>query len=449
SWSGRRRQKSSLPTNWPLVGMLPELLLNIHRIYDYFTEILEESGGTLEIKGPWFAHMDMLGTCDPDNIHNRLSKKFSNFRKGPDFIKIFDALGDGIFNSEGESWKTQRKTALPPSRLPQRFTYDTACKLVLGHDPTVLSIDLPEYPHQTLFGDGGEAVFYRHFLPESCWKLQSWLRMGAEKKLSNALKTLHQFLDNCISSKREELRNRSITKMEDKDQGEFSDLLTLFMIIAEEIIGVTLSGDSEKFLRDILLNFLFAGRDSLSAVLSWFFWLVGTYPIVEKEIREEIIQNLPVKEDGSWSFSCPEDVKKLVYLRAAICETLRLYPPVGLNHKAPLQNDFLPSGHCMNQNTKTVLSFYSMGRMETIWGKDCLEFKPRRWISEKGGIKHEPSFKFPAFNAGPRTCLGKEISFIQMQIVAATIIHNYHIQVVEGHHRDLPRLLLFFKRNMV
>ncbi|PHU05755.1 hypothetical protein BC332_26577 [Capsicum chinense] len=78
-----------------------------------------------------------------------------------------------------------------------------------------------------------------------------------------------------------------------------------------------------------------------------------------------------------------------------------------------------------------ILPFYSMGRMETLWGKDCLEFKPERWISELGRIKHEPSFKFPAFNAGPRTCLGKEMAFTQMKIVAATIIHNYNIQILE------------------
>ncbi|KAM3339701.1 hypothetical protein P3S68_029570 [Capsicum galapagoense] len=70
-----------------------------------------------------------------------------------------------------------------------------------------------------------------------------------------------------------------------------------------------------------------------------------------------------------------------------------------------------------------------MGRMESIWGKDCLEFKPERWISQRGGIKHEPSFKFPVFNAGRRTCIGKEMTFIQMKLLAATIIYNYQIQV--------------------
>lgn len=76
---------------------------------------------------------------------------------------------------------------------------------------------------------------------------------------------------------------------------------------------------------------------------------------------------------------------------------------------------------------------YAMGRMESIWGDDCLEFKPERWISERGTIKHEPSYKFLAFNAGPRTCIGKEVAFMQVKAVAATIIHNYQVEVVEDH----------------
>ncbi|KAG9141063.1 hypothetical protein Leryth_012641 [Lithospermum erythrorhizon] len=121
-----------------------------------------------------------------------------------------------------------------------------------------------------------------------------------------------------------------------------------------------------------------------------------------------------------------------IYLHGAICETLRLFPPVPLQHKAPIEADILPSGHCLKPNTKTVIPFCSMGRMEQIWGEDCLEFKPERWISERGGIKNVPSFKFTAFNAGPRSCLGKEMSFIQMKIVAAAVIYHFKFKVVEG-----------------
>jgi cytochrome P450 len=81
-----------------------------------------------------------------------------------------------------------------------------------------------------------------------------------------------------------------------------------------------------------------------------------------------------------------EGLKKLVYLHGALCETLRLYPPVPLEHKSSLKPDVLPSGHKIKSNTMILNSLYSIGRVEEIWGEDCLEFKPERWISKEGGI---------------------------------------------------------------
>jgi fatty acid omega-hydroxylase len=39
-----------------------------------------------------------------------------------------------------------------------------------------------------------------------------------------------------------------------------------------------------------------------------------------------------------------------------------------------------------------------MGRDPDLWGEDCLEFKPSRWIDEKGNIKQFGQFKYHAFN---------------------------------------------------
>ncbi|GMP26361.1 hypothetical protein CsSME_00002830 [Camellia sinensis var. sinensis] len=95
--------------------------------------------------------------------------------------------------------------------------------------------------------------------------------------------------------------------------------------------------------------------------------------------------------------------------------------------------DTLPSGHRVDPNMKILFSLYAMGRMKFIWGEDCTEFKPEKWLSERGMIKHEPSYKFLSFNAGPRTCLGRKVAFTQLKVVVASTIHNYNVQVVEGH----------------
>ncbi|GJY70559.1 elongation factor 2, partial [Tanacetum coccineum] len=141
-----------------------------------------------------------------------------------------------------------------------------------------------------------------------------------------------------------------------------------------------------------------------------------------------------------------KELDKLIYLHGGICEALRLYPPVALEHKAPLKADVLPSGHVIDANTRIILCFYSMGRMEDIWGEDCMDFKPERWFTKDGGIKHEPSYKFTAFHAGPRTCLGKEMGFIQIKMVAASIISRYRVELVEGHKVDGEEAYQTFQR---
>lgn len=190
-------------------------------------------------------------------------------------------------------------------------------------------------------------------------------------------------------------------------------------------------GDSKRFIKDTILNLMIAGRDTTSTALSWFFYLLTQNPAMEKKIREEI-----EKQMGSgvkWESLGAKELGGMVYLHGGLCEALRLYPPVALEHKAPSSADILPSGHVVDENTKIILSFYSMGRMESLWGDDCMEFKPERWFSQSGGIKHEPSYKFTAFHAGPRTCLGKEMGLIQMKMVAIAIICRYRVELVKSH----------------
>lgn len=276
---------------------------------------------------------------------------------------------------------------------------------------------------------------HRHVLPEKLWKLQRWLQMGQEKRLTKACKIFDDFLLQHISIKRLQFTNSTNLNYN-------SDMLTVYLEENEKQNGVF--KNSDKFLRDTAFNFMLGGRDTLSSSLSWLFWLVATNPIVEtkiiQEMKDKIVKSTPNNKEEKEQEVIkllllePKELNKLVYLHAAICETLRLYPSVPINHKSAIEEDVLPSGHCVKKNQVVLLSYYAMGRMVNIWGENCFEFKPERWInSENGELIYVPSYKFAAFNSGPRTCLGKEMSFTQMKIVAAFVLWNYRIEVVEGH----------------
>ncbi|KAL0443156.1 UNVERIFIED_CONTAM: Alkane hydroxylase MAH1 [Sesamum latifolium] len=234
-----------------------------------------------------------------------------------------------------------------------------------------------------------------------------------------------------------------LVSLKNGEQENDTNLLTVFRKVYEEKqIGP--SSGLRDFLKDTSLSLIFAGRDTTSTCLTWLFWLIARNPLTETKILEEIETVLHLKEDKKWRHFNVEESHKLIYLHGALCESLRLFPPVALEHKAPTKPDVLPSGHYLPANAKLIFSFYSVGRMETVWGKDCLEFRPERWIAPGGRIKHEPSYKFPAFNVGPRTCLGKEMAFIQMKMVAAAIIYHYHIELAEG-NRVSPRVAIILQ----
>jgi cytochrome P450 len=51
-------------------------------------------------------------TANPENVEHILKTRFDNYPKGEPFTAILhDLLGKGIFNSDGDAWKLQRKVA--------------------------------------------------------------------------------------------------------------------------------------------------------------------------------------------------------------------------------------------------------------------------------------------------------------------------------------------------
>nr|GMD63766.1 alkane hydroxylase MAH1-like [Ipomoea batatas] len=317
-------------------------------------------------------------------------------------------------------------TCFDLQELFQRMGFDISCQQFLDKDPGSLSVESlggRDHPVRQAIRDGVNAILYRHLLPERCWKLQKWFTgVDREKNLSQAWEAIDEFIYPILSERKDELNKNQKPHEEDSEAANFS-MLTSHMEAHRE--------RSTQFLRDTFLTLIVAGGDTTASALTWFFLLLAKNPLVQSKILGEILELKPnnlVKEDRVFKV---EECQELVYLHAAFCESLRLFPSVPFNHKIPVEKDVLPSGHVVTPNTKIIIPFYAMGRIEAIWGEDCLEFKPERWISPNGGIKHQPSYKFPAFNAGPRTCIGKEMAFIVVKMIAANIICHYQWHLVE------------------
>lgn len=468
----RQRKRKGLPV-WPFVGMLPSLVLGLRvDMYEWISQILCKQNGTFVFKGPWFTNLNCIVTSDPRNLEHLLKTRFQAYPKGPYFRNALrDLLGNGIFNADDDIWQKQRKTAsiefhsskfrnltteslleLVHGRLLPvlkesveqsteidlqdvllRLTFDNVCMIAFGVDPGCLRPGLPEIPFAKAFEAATEATILRFVMPTLVWKVMRHLNLGSEKKLKDSIIGVDNFADEVIRTRKKEI----LSQADDKKQR--SDLLTIFMGHKDE------QGEafSDKFLRDICVNFILAGRDTSSVALSWFFWLLDRNPTVEEKILREICQIVKERQDGSESEDLifkPEEVKKMEYLHAAISEALRLYPSVPVDHKEVVEDDVFPDGTVLKKGTKVVYAIYAMGRMEAIWGKDCREFRPERWLRDRRFMS-ESAYKFTAFNGGPRLCLGKDFAYYQMKFAAASILYRYKVAVVEN-HPVAPKLAL-------
>ncbi|KAK4750304.1 hypothetical protein SAY87_027753 [Trapa incisa] len=474
--SVRQRDKHGFPV-WPVLGMLPSMVACLRTdVYEYLSEVVCRQNGTFFFRGPWLSNLNCVVTADPRNLEHLLKTRFPNFPKGQYFRDtVRDLLGDGIFNADDETWRRQRKTAsiefhsarfrrltadsllelvhrrlLPvleearkgstPLDLQEvllRLTFDNVCMIAFGVDPGCLRPGLPEIPFAKAFEDATGATVMRFVTPTFLWKAMRWLNVGSERTLRESIKDVDEFAMGVIRTRKKELETA------DYGRSPRSDILTVFMELKDE------QGRpfSEKFLQDICINFILAGRDTSSVALSWFFWLLDKNPGVEEKILAEICGVVKAREDfvegklaGDEVIFRPEEVGKMEYLQAAISESLRLYPSVPIDHKEVLENDVFPDGTVLKKGTKVLYMIYAMGRMEVIWGPDCKDFKPERWLRD-GRFMSESSYKFTTFNGGPRLCLGKDFAYYQMKFTAASILYRYRVKVAAG-HPVVPKLAI-------
>lgn len=463
-----KRKNPFVPLDWPLVGMLPALLGNLHHLHDWITSLLVASQLSFLFTGPPRSGMQFFVTADPANVRHVFTSNFANYPKGPEFEEIFDVLGGGIFNADGESWRRQRaKAQLLMSSAPfralvsrysrakvdtallpllshmaatgeafdlqdvfLRLTFDTTTTLVFGVDPGCLSVGLPEVPFARAMDDAMGVLLLRHVVPMTWWKLARRLRIGHERKMAEAWRTIDQFVADTIAKRRAE-------KARHGNEQVSADLLSSYINDDE---GEDEEGGVDAFLRDTTINLMLAGRDTTGSALSWFFYLLTRNPRVVAKIRQELECVKSKSSGGGMASFDPDELSRLTYLHAALCESLRLYPPVPQELKEAAAADVLPCGHEVRAGDKILVSLYAMGRMEEVWGSDCREFRPERWIPElEDGrrvvqqVRYVPSYKFMSFNSGPRTCLGKDMAFVQLKAAAAAVVSNFDVEAVPGH----------------
>ncbi|KAI3512819.1 hypothetical protein L1887_20139 [Cichorium endivia] len=434
--------------SYPFIGSLISFHQNSHRLIHWFTHLLSVSPSQTVVLNRLGWKNQMIVTANPANVEHILKSNFENYPKGKPFTDLLgDFLGMGIFNVDGELWSTQRKLAshefstkslrefvvsvleeeitkrlipllensiengdvLDMQDIFKRLAFDTICKISLGWDPCCLDYTRPVPPLATAFDVAAGASAMRGIAPANwMWKVKRLLNVGSERRLKKAVGVVHSSVNEIIRERRKQMDGSESRR----------DLLSRFIS----------AGHGDELVRDMVISFLMAGRDTTSSAMTWLLWLLTRHPNVKENVLEEVtsITKDHDQSNDSQSFNF-EDLKKMDYLKACLCESMRLYPPVVWDSKHAGDDDVLPDGTPVHKGNRVMYFPYGMGRMRTLWGNDCLEFRPDRWFTEQRVLKMESPYKFPVFQGGPRICLGKELAFMQMKYVVASVLKRFEL----------------------
>jgi cytochrome P450 len=455
--SSRSKNPAVLPTNWPIVGMMPSLLANLHNLHNYVAVVLAGSGHNFRADGPPGTGMRFFVTCDPANVRHIFTTNYANFPKGAEFAMIFDIMGGSFFTIDGEPVRRQRAKIQSVLSSPQllarmtaccrdkvengllpvfarmasagtpfdvqdlitRFVFDLTATPVFGVDPGLLSSGMPPMDRAVAMDTVMEVALFRHTVPASCWKAMRRLNIGPERKLAAAHTVLREFITEMMERR----------KKNHEGAASSVDILSSYINDPEY--------QDDDLLRATLINYMIAGRDTIGTTLPWVLYNLAQNSRVVSIIRDELspIASRKAAATGAGDMVVfePEETRPLVYMKAVLYESLRLYPPGPIERKTVVADDVMPSGHEVHAGDTLFISLHAMGRMEGVWGKDCLEYNPDRWLSEDGlKLRYVPSHKFLAFNSGPRMCLGKDIALMQMKTVVAALVWNFDVEVAQG-----------------
>lgn len=128
-------------------------------------------------------------------------------------------------------------------------------------------------------------------------------------------------------------------------------------------------------------------------------------------------------------------VRSTPYLEAALLETLRLHPSVPQDDREAVEADTMPDGTHIPKGASVSFSPYIAGHNPDLWGEDCREYKPTRWLKEDSQVPVRDAFNqyfFPAFSAGPRLCLGKTLAITEAKLAMIMLLEKFRFTLAEG-----------------
>jgi cytochrome P450 len=381
------------------------------------------------------AHMRMYQVNHPVGVGRLLHDNHRNYSKDvATFGTLRLILGNGLFTSDGDFWRRQRRLAQPAFHRRRVATFgelmtEATLAMLWRWRPSVaqgLPLDVAtEFMHLTLevatrslFSTSverdvdaiGRAI--TTLLNEVTFRFTFpfYPPLNVPTPRNRRFLAARATLDDVIYGIIAERRRRP---------GEHDDLLALLMEARDEETG---EGMSDKQLRDEVITLFVAGHETTANALTWASYLLSTHVAVARKLRAEVDEALQGR------IPTLSDLPNLAYTRMVVDETLRLYPPAWITNRRAIEDDTI-CGYRIPADAIVSISPYVTHRDPALW-ENPEGFDPERFAPERSAGRLHYAY-FP-FGGGPRQCIGKDFALVEAMLVLTLLAQHYELHLVPG-----------------
>ncbi|XP_055973700.1 25-hydroxyvitamin D-1 alpha hydroxylase, mitochondrial [Sorex fumeus] len=244
--------------------------------------------------------------------------------------------------------------------------------------------------------------------------MPSWLHRlvpGPWSRLCRDWDQMFAFAQQHVERRAAEVAGRSPGKPEE-DVGPGAHLT--HFLLREELPAPCILGN--------VTELLLAGVDTVSNTLSWALYELAQHPEVQKALHCEITTAL-----GPGGQPPATGLSQLPLLKAVVKEVLRLYPVVPGNSRVP-DKDIHIGDYIIPKNTLVTLCHYATSR-DPAQFPEPNSFRPTRWLGEDPAP--HPFASLP-FGFGKRSCMGRRLAELELQMALAQILIHFEVQPEPG-----------------
>jgi cytochrome P450 len=409
-----------------LFRMMPQFRRNTLRT---FMDLARAHGDFVCFRGLWTSFM----LINAQHVEHVLQTNNRNYRKGRNYEEVKASTGNGLFVSEGETWVRQRRLAQPAfqhrriASFAKIMTDSVEAMLEQWHQCAERdeAVEVGAEMLRLTLGIVTKALFSRDLSHEAetvsrCFevirnhtahRVMSVIKMPASfptpqnRRFRQAVATADGVIYDLIAERR-------------RGEGEPDDLLSLLMEARDEETGESLS---DRELLDQTKTLIGAGYETTTQALAWTWYLLAKHPAIENKLRAEISDVLAGR------IPTFVDLPHLKYTLMVFQEAMRLYPPAWAISRSAIETDEI-GGYRVPARSEILLLPYITHRHPEYWEKPE-EFYPEHFLPEK--IAARPRLAYFPFGGGPRQCIGKNFALMEAQLIIATIMQKYRLQLVD------------------